>query len=351
MNKPDFYALMDAKDYDSAIKYIAESVSNLEYMKAINCVKMWLKQSGPAWKVLYQYYGAALDAMGKSDEAAIALRMEKSTELLPSGDIISVKLKNGFSVFGFNGELVMREIMKEVDFYEKRLLDLWFKNVGNFQTIFDIGANIGNHTLYFASQSPSAKVFSFEPMQMNYRLLEANIAANNLGSQISLFNNAVGAENGCAYMKVETEGNNGTASIIEHEQVDSEQVEVIVIDELDLPTPDFVKIDTEGFEPQVLRGMVKTLAKSNALVWIEVDEENAAEVYDIMQSIDFSAIDFDVFGTVTTNWNILFGKNDNGYFPNSYIFTQMFRQQKSMISYIMSCQKAIADLKANPAQS
>jgi len=227
-------------------------------------------------------------------------------------------LENDIIITGYKNEFVMRSILVNKNYYEHSTLKSWFR-YSVFKTVFDIGANMGNHTLFFASHSPDAEVFSFEPMPVNYRLLEANVRNNKLDNRVHLYNKAVGSQKGTVRMKIDVENNHGTAKITEEDSENMESVDVIVIDDLDLPVPDFIKIDTEGYEIQVLYGMRKTLQQSDAFVWIEIDAENALEVYRIMDDLGYEVMDYSLL------WanNVLFGKVTQDTYPVGYAFARL----------------------------
>ena len=48
-------------------------------------------------------------------------------------------------------------------------------NIFEPRVIFDIGANIGATSVFFALNYPKAKIFSFEPTSMNFNLLKKNV--------------------------------------------------------------------------------------------------------------------------------------------------------------------------------
>ena len=235
-------------------------------------------------------------------------------------DIISFALSHDITIFGYKTDFIMKSVLHNKAFYEEDMLKKWF-HYGAFKVVLDIGANIGNHTLFFASNSPDAEVYSFEPMPVNYKLLAANVSNNQLSSRVHLYNKAVGDIKCCARMKLISANNNGTARITEDDDQDSETVEVVVIDDLNLPDPDFIKIDTEGHEVQVLRGMKKTLNRSNAFVWLEIDAENALEVYQIMDSLGYEVVDYSLL------WvnNVLFGKATQKLYPTGHAFASLLK--------------------------
>ncbi|MBI1787503.1 MAG: FkbM family methyltransferase [Acidobacteria bacterium] len=66
--------------------------------------------------------------------------------------------------------------------------------------IVDLGANVGFATLYFAKRFPSAQIHSFEPHPLHYCLLTENLRMNGLDDKVRLYNAAVGARKGSAYL-------------------------------------------------------------------------------------------------------------------------------------------------------
>jgi FkbM family methyltransferase len=67
-------------------------------------------------------------------------------------------------------------------------------------SIIDVGANIGNHAVFFGAVL-GAPVYAFEPFDANHRLLEANIAANDLDGQVLTACCAIGACDGVASLQ------------------------------------------------------------------------------------------------------------------------------------------------------
>ena len=76
----------------------------------------------------------------------------------------------------------------------------------------------------------------------------------------------------------------GTLSFTSHNNVgeshiDNEgtvNVSAVALDTLDLPAPQFVKIDIEGWEPNAIAGMMKTLKKYKPMVFVEVNKKALA---------------------------------------------------------------------------
>jgi FkbM family methyltransferase len=74
-------------------------------------------------------------------------------------------------------------------------------------------------------------------------------------------------------------------------------VPVVPIDDLIL-SPDFVKIDVEGFEIEVLRGMTATIERCKPVFMIEFDPRRAAAMADILSPFDYRPYVFDRHASV-----------------------------------------------------
>lgn len=217
--------------------------------------------------------------------------------------IQTVTLPDGAKLSGYAGEYVFERINHDNQYYEQTLLDRWMTPDAGYNVIYDIGANLGNHTVYFARRYPNAVIHSFEPLPENYALLQQNISDNQL-DRVTSYNLALGEAAGKAVMAVTQEGNQGTAEVLDSD-VQGIEIPMAALDALGLPLPDFVKIDVEGYEVHVLHGMENILANTNAPVWVEVNEENGAEVYRLMARVGYHPQDF----VLTSSNNILFSKN------------------------------------------
>ncbi len=85
-----------------------------------------------------------------------------------------------FEFCGIAGDYVFEILRRSETFYECDLLEFLWKNYGGqLDVILDVGANIGNHTVFFG-KILQADVHSFEPQEAVRGLLRQNIAANDL---------------------------------------------------------------------------------------------------------------------------------------------------------------------------
>lgn len=134
-------------------------------------------------------------------------------------------------------------------------------------TVIDVGANIGIVTLTLAKLvGPRGRVFSFDPNPYVVQLLRQSIERNGLAN-VHLEQCAIGDEEGELVLQV-PQGHSGRASLVRHTASNgSTEVRVLVRTLSDLVPATvervrLLKIDVEGFEPQVLRGASRLFRES-----------------------------------------------------------------------------------------
>src|SRR6266487_1288973 len=136
-------------------------------------------------------------------------------------------------------------------------------------TVLDVGANQGVFTLYCADRvGPPGKVIAFEPDPEMFSALEANVKANGK-TWVELHNLAVSAQEGKVGFRI-SRLNRGDNRLVLTAQpaVETAPVRVVALDQLlGGRKVDVVKMDVQGWEGAVLRGMTGLLAAPNPC-WI-----------------------------------------------------------------------------------
>lgn len=137
--------------------------------------------------------------------------------------------------------------------------------------IYDIGANIGVSSLFFGARYPQATIYGFEPLPANYEICSMNYQNLN---QARAFPWALGSSTRTATFEFEANNNRGgrlaTSSAVNSESsTQSISVEVFtiadVIREKQLGSPELLKIDVEGAELEVLKGIGNHVASVKAI--------------------------------------------------------------------------------------
>ncbi|PIQ48594.1 MAG: hypothetical protein COW03_09430 [Cytophagales bacterium CG12_big_fil_rev_8_21_14_0_65_40_12] len=208
----------------------------------------------------------------------------------------------------------------EVDWYiyqhkiwEKNITKHFTQTVKPNDVVIDIGANIGYFTLLSAMLTGNqGSVHAFEPQKEIYSALTENISLNNLSNVITN-NLGLGSKSGTLTL-TQMPGNRGGGRILENQvqQGISEKVKVISLDQYvenhQIGEINFIKIDVEGFEYEVLQGANRVFSKlkpsclfefspdiwkKNEMDWIS--KSNELLTFFLEKGYNLQDIDFDEF--------------------------------------------------------
>ena len=151
------------------------------------------------------------------------------------------------------------------DAYEPYESELFLSHLNEDSVLIDVGANIGYYTMLAASKIKSGKIYAFEPNRRNFHILQMNMILNDIRN-VELFQMAVSDTTGTAQLYL-SEDNFGDHQLYTSTRSRFEEVKVSTLDELKCETPTFlvVKIDTQGSDFKVLRGMAEIISKSRDL--------------------------------------------------------------------------------------
>jgi FkbM family methyltransferase len=152
-------------------------------------------------------------------------------------------------------------------------------------TVLDVGAHVGVHTVFLAGRvGAGGRVLSFEPQRPLFDLLRANIALNRL-RQVHPRHAAVSDVDGSVLVpeaQLECPANFGGLSLEEPLTASpawrqGEAVPTVRIDDLELERPTLIKIDVEGMEAKVLGGADATIARCRPVLYVENDREQRSD--------------------------------------------------------------------------
>lgn len=181
---------------------------------------------------------------------------------------------------------------------------------GRKPVMFDVGANIGDFSCHLAKFYPSARIYSFEPNKFTFEKLTANSKQFNniirsnagLGSEkstltIYTYDNELASGHASVFKEVFTDLH-GAGKLLE-QQVPIERL-TDFCQEHGVDKIDFLKVDTEGFELEVLKGALEMIeeGKINAIQF-EFNEMNIVsrvflkDFYDLLKGYDFFRVDTD----------------------------------------------------------
>ncbi|MFH1132443.1 MAG: FkbM family methyltransferase [Pseudomonadota bacterium] len=155
------------------------------------------------------------------------------------------------------------------------------------QTMLDIGANVGFHSI--SAGLKFDKVFAFEPTPSTFERLSENIRLSN-AKNVFAHNLALSSKetNVQLWTNPLNCGANSLKPLLQIDKYDSTPIEVkaISLDDFvnkqNIANVDLIKIDVEGYEPDVLAGAINTLERDRPVLFVEI---LAAELLDKIKEI------------------------------------------------------------------
>jgi len=129
----------------------------------------------------------------------------------------------------------------------------------------DVGANIGIHSLFMSELvGPGGRVYAFEPEPRNFGLLEANLALNGV-TNVTAIATALGDSVGTCRLTM-SPNNFGDHRVASGADGPGREVPLTTVDValsvVSAGAVRFVKVDVQGYEQHVLRGMCATLERN-----------------------------------------------------------------------------------------
>ena len=125
--------------------------------------------------------------------------------------------------------------------------------VKNNAVVIDIGAQIGVFSIFAAKKNKNIKVYSYEPFEKNFNLLKRNISLNGLDN-IHIFKQGISGEKGKKELVISQDNTGGHSFYIKgNNKVEIETITLKdVFEKNKIKTCDFLKIDCEGAEYEIL---------------------------------------------------------------------------------------------------
>lgn len=157
--------------------------------------------------------------------------------------------------------------------YEPYETQLILRQAKRNDVVVDVGANIGYYTILLADKvGKIGKVYAFEPDKTNFEILEKNIKESKLENVVAV-NAAVGRKNETKIL-YKSEENLGDHKLYNDQflisNVKKEMVKIIKLDDYFKDKKvDLMKIDVQGWEPEVIEGVKKIIEKDKPIIFME----------------------------------------------------------------------------------
>lgn len=186
---------------------------------------------------------------------------------------ITIALRNFGRSVGLNKILTaLISSGKYEDLFQRTMLS----EVRSGDCVWDVGANVGLYSSQLSERvGPGGKVYAFEPSPVNFPRLKAAVGSC---SNVTLLPVALGDHEGSAVFEQGVDSVGATSRVVTEKTARAGEyidVELCSGDYLvafkSVAAPNVIKIDTEGFEFDVLRGLSKTLqCRSLRVLCIEI---------------------------------------------------------------------------------
>ena len=179
----------------------------------------------------------------------------------------------------YENDYIMKCIIKNKTFYENIILDnISYFLDDNRECCVDIGANIGNHSIYFSKILKYKNVHSFEPQIDIYKILLDNIKLNSLETKIIPYKAGLYSKKCKCSIDHKISDNCGG---VKFKEDNNGNFEFHTLDEYNLRNVSLLKIDVEGLGYEVLKGCDNFFKYNKPVIWLEMNcyERDAYKAY------------------------------------------------------------------------
>jgi FkbM family methyltransferase len=161
-------------------------------------------------------------------------------------------------------------------FYEMEQLEAMSKFIDRRRVFLDVGANVGNHTLYMDLILGVTKVVPFEVNPTALRIFDINLALNHCASvETAYLGFGAAATDGPLVVSFREDNNLGGTRFA---RVNSGELFALRLDGVTAHLPvGFIKVDVEGMELEVLTGLRETVSRWRPPMFVELEEQQISE--------------------------------------------------------------------------
>jgi FkbM family methyltransferase len=170
----------------------------------------------------------------------------------------------------FRNDLIEQTIIVKKTFFEASELNIVRQFIPENTVYVDIGANIGNHLIFFGLFTSSKKIYGFEPNSEIFPILVENVKLNNLEQKTILKQVAIGSEKS----KGKLVGSSDKTHIAYTDKgvCVCETGNILPLDLVVEEKIGFMKIDVEGMELDVVKGSLNRISSDKPIIFIESDK-------------------------------------------------------------------------------
>lgn len=182
-------------------------------------------------------------------------------------------------------DLIEQTIIAKKTFFEQAELKIVKPYIKPNAVVVDIGANIGNHLIFFGVCCNTSRIIGFEPNQTIFPILQKNIILNNLSEKVQLYQNALGSKRGKGRFSNDFPTSHQSYTNKSINEDNCGEIEIVPLSSILNQKIDFIKIDVEGMEVEVLKGAKPLIKLHKPLMFIETGQIN--KVMEELSGLDY----------------------------------------------------------------
>ena len=244
-----------------------------------------------------------------------------------------IQMRDGWMVYNKNDKYIGKSI-KEYGEWSQGELDLCKQVLSSTDVVIEVGSNIGSHTIPLAKTVHQGSLYAFEPQNVVFQNLCANISINSI-TNCFCYNSALSDKKDEEFYYPNydfTKENNfaGMSLVNEKKSKYFQRARIDTLDHkfLNLPRLNLLKIDAEGMELNVFKGGIDLINKTKPFLFFEnngVDRNKSKELIELIFSLGYRLF-----------WHISFLYNRDNFFHNQVnyfgktVSSNMFGVQKDL---------------------
>ena len=277
-----------------------------KFDEALNCFRDALKISPNSFQA-HQAIGNLL--IRKEQLLEAKLEFSKALEINPNYQTAKIwltlvdKLLKGENIVSFNYqstpikfEITGKNLAVEIanvggTFYELPELEFIRQNLKSSNpVIVDIGANTGNHLVYFAKIMQASKVIPIEFHPDILATLKKHISINQVSNiDLSILGYAIGENSGTSFIK-EHPAKDLCLTEIDNNIINGTKVEVMTLDDLIKEKVDFIKVDVQGTEVKALTGAKNLISIYQPDMLVEVAKNHMKDFRKFLEAVKYQTV-------------------------------------------------------------
>lgn len=212
---------------------------------------------------------------------------------LKNGELIVDHGKYKFNFYGGGdrGEILYHAFWDKMFSEEIQKVNKYIKPG---DTVIDVGGNLGFFVLILNELvGNTGNIYTFEPSKNLKAKLESTVKKNNL-QNVTIVNLALGESEAATTLHYNPKQTGLTSIVTDFDTGSlSEEIQITTLDKFSQNIPgkiSFIKIDTEGYEPQVLNGARKLISRDKPTIYIELGgnyQNSSAQALNILKELNY----------------------------------------------------------------